>query len=405
MKIQKFCTWLVVVLFVAGIFAVCIGTVISEPQKLFDSVTKRSVYGQYHTGEASISASLQARILSLENAINTYLFGRDAGLTLNLAAEGALGKQIMQFGDSRMVRLNTGHLYDLQDAADVSGQLNEIIDMRDAYLEDTPLLFAYAQSTLYDEAMLPDRVAVLDHNMETADGILAELRAAGIECIDSRDVLNASGYPLEELILYTDQHWSSKAALLMAGEIARNLQAAGLPLAAENLEMDQFDSQTFEANFLGKYGQRIGADNVRLDDMTAFWPKYDTQIRCVTLRKASVERDQQGTFRDAAIRWDQFENDANRDYSTNAYKAYGLTEAEQHYWNEDIPEGRILVIKDSFGASVTPFLALTAHEVLGVDLRTAQKTVAQYIEEMQPDAVVMVYSQQMLRDYAYEIME
>ena len=63
------------------------------------------------------------------------------------------------------------------------------------------------------------------------------------------------------------------------------------------------------------------------------------------------------------------------------------------------------MIKDSFGASVTPFLALTAHEVLGVDLRTAQKTVAQYIEELQPDAVVMVYSQQMLRDYAYEIME
>ena len=405
MKIQKFCTWLVVVLFVAGIFAVGIGTVVTEPQKLYDSVTKRSVYGQYHTGEASLSASLQARILSLENAINTYLFGRQAGLTLNLAAEGALGKQIMQFGDSRMVRLNTGHLYDLQPAADVSGQLGEIIDMRDTYLADTPFLFAYAQSTLYDESMLPEGVAVLDHNMETADGILADLGAAGIQCIDSREVLGASGYPLEELILYTDQHWSSKAALLMAGEIARSLQEAGLPLAAENLDVDRFDSQTFESNFLGKYGQRIGADNVRLDDMTAFWPKYDTQIRCVTLRKSSVERDQQGTFKDAAIRWDQFENDANRDYSTNAYKAYGLTEAEQHYWNESVPEGRILVIKDSFGASVTPFLALTAHEVLGVDLRTAQKTVAQYIEELQPDAVVMVYSQQMLRDYAYEIME
>ena len=405
MKIQKFCTWLVVVLFVAGIFAVGIGTVVTEPQKLYDSVTKRSVYGQYHTGEASLSASLQARILSLENAINTYLFGRQAGLTLNLAAEGALGKQIMQFGDSRMVRLNTGHLYDLQPVADVSGQLGEIIDMRDTYLADTPFLFAYAQSTLYDESMLPEGVAVLDHNMETADGILADLRAAGIDCIDSREVLGASGYPLEELLLYTDQHWSSKAALLMAGEIARSLQEAGLPLAAENLDVDQFDSQTFESNFLGKYGQRIGADNVRLDDMTAFWPKYDTQIRCVTLRKSSVERDQQGTFKDAAIRWDQFENDANRDYSTNAYKAYGLTEAEQHYWNENVSEGRILVIKDSFGASVTPFLALTAHEVLGVDLRTAQKTVAQYIEELQPDAVVMVYSQQMLRDYAYEIME
>ena len=169
MKIQKFCTWLVVVLFVAGIFAVGIGTVVTEPQKLYDSVTKRSVYGQYHTGEANLSASLQARILSLENAINTYLFGRQAGLTLNLAAEGALGKQIMQFGDSRMVRLNTGHLYDLQPVADVSGQLGEIIDMRDTYLADTPFLFAYAQSTLYDESMLPEGVAV--NNVHLSDSL------------------------------------------------------------------------------------------------------------------------------------------------------------------------------------------------------------------------------------------
>ncbi|MDO4356253.1 MAG: hypothetical protein Q4E13_07080 [Clostridia bacterium] len=405
MKIQKFCTWLVVVLFIGGIFTVCIGTIVTEHAKLYGSVTDRSIYGQYRPTNATIPERIGARIQSFENSVNTYLFGREAGLSLNLAAEGALGKQIMQFGDSRMVRLNTGHLYDLQPSADVSEQLNEIVAMRDAYLADIPLLFAYAQSTLYDEAMLPEGVAALDHNMETADGILAALRAADIECIDSRQVLGDSGYALEELILYTDQHWSSKAALLMAGEIARNLQAKGLPVAAENLEFDQFDSLTYEDNFLGKYGQRIGAENVQLDDMTAYWPKYDTQMHYVAIRKSTVSIDNEGTFKDAAIRWDQFENDENRGYSTNSYKAYGLTESEQKFVNENVPEGRILVIKDSFGASVTSFLSLSAHEVWGVDMRTAQKTVKEYIDELQPDAVVIAYSQQMMRDYAYEIME
>lgn len=405
MKFQKFCTWLVVVVFIGGIFAVCIGTLITEPTKLYASVMDGSIYGQYRPVNASIPERILARIQSFENAVNTYMVGRDAGLTLNLALEDGIGKQIMQFGDSRMVRLNTGHLYDLQDKADVSEQLNEIIEMRDAYLTDVPFLFVYAQSTLYDEAMLPENLAILDYNMETADGILADLRAEDIECIDSREVLMNSGYPLEELIMYTDQHWSSKSALLMAGEIAENLQEKGLPVMAENLDIERFDSVTYEDNFLGKYGQRIGANNVQLDDMTAFWPEYDTQMHYTAIRKSAVERDLEGAFKDVAIRWDQFENDENRDYSTNSYKAYGLTESEQRYVNDSVSEGRILVIKDSFGASVTSFLSLSAHEVWGVDLRSARQTIVDYIEALQPDAVVVVYSQQMLRDYAYEIME
>ena len=399
MKIQKFCKWLVVVLFIGGIFAVCIGTVVSYPNKLYQSVTRNSIVDQYMGDDPSLAERIQARFLSFENTVNSYLFGRDAGLSLNIAMQNAMGKQIMQFGSDKMVTLNTGHLYDLVPETDVQEQLDNVIAMRDDVFGDIPMVYVYAQSTLYDEAMLPEGVAMMDHNMEIADEVVSTLENAGVEVIDSREVLNACGYPLEELILYTDQHWSSKAGLVMAGEIARNLADKGVPVAAENLDMDQFDSKTYEASFLGKYGQRIGSGNTQLDDMTAFWPKYDTDIHRVTRSRSTIDGEAQGRFEDAAIRWADFEDDKDCDYSTQSYMAYGLTEAEEIYTNNKLTEGRILVVKDSFGASVNSFLSLCAHEVWGVDLRHSEKSIEEYVQELQPDAVVFVYSQQVLRDF------
>lgn len=400
MKIQKFCKWLVVVLFLAMIFGVCIGTVAVSGHKLYESVTKHALTDQYMGENPTIADRIQARFLSFENMVNQYLFGREAGLTLNIKLEEVMGRQILQFGDDKMVTLSTGHFYDLVDYTDVSEQVQNVIDDCDEYFSDVPVLYVYAQSTLYDEAMLPEGVQMLDHNFELAEEIIDALEGAGLEVMDSRDVLNNSGYPLEELLMYTDQHWSSKAALVMAGEIAGYLEAQGVPVQADNLDMENFETQTFEDNFLGKYGQRVGASNSHLDDMTAFWPSYETDIRRITRRGNTLEADVQGSFKDVAIRWEKFENDKNCNYSTESYKAYGLTEGEEFYINENVAEGKILVIKDSFGASVNSFLSLCAHEVRGIDLRHCSGTLEDYLAEYQPDAVVYVYSQQILRDFA-----
>lgn len=399
MKIQKFCKWLVVVLFIGLIFVVGIGTVATYPNKLYESVTRHAITDQYMGDDPTVAERIKARFLSFENTVNTYLFGRDAGLTLNIAMQDAMNKQILQFGENRMVTLNTGHFYDLVDYTDVSAEVENVIAARDAYFSDIPMIYVYAQSTLYDEAMLPEGVKVLDRNFELAEDIIAQLEGAGIEVIDSRDVLNASGYPMEELLLYSDQHWSSKAGLVIAQAVAQNLQDKGVPVAAENLAMENLDSRTFEDNFLGKYGQRVGPVNSILDDMTAFWPTYDTDIHRTTYRSQETVLEAEGTFKDAVIRWECYNNDKDCDYSTEAYKAYGLTEAEEHYINNLLPEGKILIIKDSFGASVNSFMSLTAHQVVGVDLRHTERTLDEVLAAFQPDAVVYVYSQQILRDF------
>lgn len=399
MKIQKFCKWLVAVLFIVLIFTVFIGTVVSYPNKLIESVTRHSITDQYMGDDPTIAERIKARFLSFENTVNTYLFGRDAGLTLNIALQESLNKDILQFGESRMVTLDSGHLYDLVDDVDVSEQLDNVIAAKNELFGDIPMVYVYAQSTLYDESALPENVAMLDHNMEIAEEVIATLRDAGIEVIDSREVLNHCGYPLEELILYSDQHWSSKAALVIAQEVAANLQAKGLPVQAENLSMDKLDSVTYEDNFLGKYGQRVGPVNATLDDMTAFWPKYDTDIHRRTVWGPNTVVEASGRFEESVVRWEHYENDPDCDYSTYAYKAYGLTEPEEFFTNSLLPEGKILVVKDSFGASVSSFLSLTAHGVYGVDLRHTDRTLEEVVAEVQPDAVVYVYSQQVLRDF------
>lgn len=402
MKIQKFCRWLVVVLFIAMIFIGCIGTVASYPHKLYDSVTKHSITDQYMGDNPTVFERVKARFLSFENTVNSYLFGRDAGLTVNIALQNAIGKEILQFGADRMVTLNTGHLYDIVNETDVSVELNKVIEAKNTLFADIPMVYVYAQSTLYDEAMLPEGVKMLDHNMALADEIVATLKDAGVEVIDSREVLKDCGYPMEELLLYSDQHWSSKAALVMAQEVAANLQAKGLPVQAENLAMDQMNTKTYEDSFLGKYGQRIGAGNTRLDDMTAFWPVYDTDIHRHTRWSAETREEADGRFEESVVRWEEFEDDADCDYSTRGYMAYGLTEPEELFTNNLLPEGRILIVKDSFGASVSSFLSLTAHEVWGVDLRHTDRTLEEVVAELQPDAVVYIYSQQMLRDFGVQ---
>ena len=116
-------------LLIAMIFIGCIGTVASYPHKLYDSVTKHSITDQYMGDNPTVFERVKARFLSFENTVNSYLFGRDAGLTVNIALQDAIGKEILQFGADRMVTLNTGHLYDIVDETDVSVELNKVIGL------------------------------------------------------------------------------------------------------------------------------------------------------------------------------------------------------------------------------------------------------------------------------------
>ena len=345
--------------------------------------------------------NLAARIGGFTGKVSELMWHKTEMGYLNSAFQFALGKRVINTGSQNMIRLTTGHLYDLQPYKSLERNARDIAEIRETTLKDYPFLFVYEHPTLYDPAMMPKGYDALDHSTEMADEATGTLRELGVTVMDSRDVLPNSGHALGDLLMVTDQHWSTLAAITMAQNIAQYLvDTEDAPLDVDRLDLDEFNTIVHEDLFLGKYGQRVGPMGVTPDDIVEYWPKYDTWISRYTLRGQS-EENAEGPFRQSVLLADRLAPDAGRTWNIRAYTDYGLTENYTIFTNPDAPDYTILLLKDSYSAPIGAFMSLLARNVTYVDLRRTGDSLETWVERVQPDAVVMAYSLQMLRDDNY----
>lgn len=391
-------------LFLAVIFAMGILTVATDFSGLHNAFGGRRRVKSYLADPENYSQwdFLAARIRSLDDYLAENVYKADELGYFNSSLQYALGKRMVNTGGQQMLTLNSGHLYDLQNRVSMEPAIENLLAMRDTVSRDVPFLFVYEHPTIYDASQMPAGYDVLDDSDEIADDIVNRARDAGLNLIDSRDVLTASGVPLADLLMYTDQHWSTRASLTMAKSIAQELSAlTGVDMHPERLDIENFETQVFPKLFLGKYGQRIGTGNIDPDDITIYWPKYDTNIHRYTNYLGKIT-DIEGSFKESMIRWDYLEPDEGKTWNIKAYIDYGLVENHDIYRNPDGADCTILLLKDSFSASIGSFLSLVADEIYAVDLRRSDMNLEEWLRESNPDVVVVAYSLQMLRQDEYE---
>lgn len=402
-KLQLRIDIVLMAIFLIVIFFMGIMTLFTDMHGIYVAATKRDTLLSYLSDPEDYSAwdYFAARIRSVDDYLAENVYGADELGYLNSSFQYALGKRMINTGATQMVTLNSGHLFDLQNYVPMEGAIQNIVDMRDA-AGDLPFLFVYEHPTIYSADQMPEGYDVLDFSEEIAAEIVERMGQTDIPMLDSRDVLTATGLPLSDYLMYTDQHWATRASIIMAQRIAQELSdMTGVDLNAEKLDISQFNTETFPKLFLGKYGQRIGTRNIDPDDITIYWPKYDTDIRRYTNYLGDIT-EIEGSFYDSVIRWKYLEPDAGKTWNIKAYFDYGLTENHDIYRNPDGAPCTILLLKDSYSASIGSFLSLVADEVVAVDLRRSDLTLQEWIEKCNPDAVVVAYSMQMLRDDAYE---
>ena len=345
---------------------------------------------------------LSARINSFTAAISENMWLKEGMGYINSGFQYALGKKVINTGAQNMITLTDGHLYDLADYKPLERNARDIVALAEGPLAGVPFLFTYEHPTLYDQSLLPTGYEALDHSAQMADEALAALREGGVRVLDSRDVLPNSGYDMNDLLMVTDQHWSTLAALTMARAIAGEINAmTGANLDLSRLDLENLNTQRHENLFMGKYGQRVGPAYVTPDDIVEYWPKYDTHMARHSLRFKNDEQ-AEGEWRDVMTRYDRLDPDPGRTWNIVAYTYYGQVETYDILTNEDAPDFTILLLKDSYSAPIGRFLSLLCRHVIGVDLRRSEQPVEQWIEEYRPDAAVMAYSLQMLRDDEYQ---
>ena len=391
------------VLFLAVIFFMGAMTLLTDFHGVYVAATDQKLLGAYEDDLENCSPwdYFAARIRSVDNYLAGNIYGATELGYFNSSFQYALGKRMINTGASQMLTLNSGHLFDIQNYVSMEDAVKNIQDMR-AAAGDVPFLFVYEHPTIYSPDQMPAGYDVLDHSDEIAAEVVSRMAETDIPMLDSRDVLTATGLPLSAYLMYTDQHWATRASLIMAQRIAQELtDMTGIDLEPEKLDISQFNTQTFPKLFLGKYGQRVGTGNIDPDNITIYWPKYDTSIRRYTNYLGDVT-EIEGSFYDSVIRWKYLQPDAGKTWNIKAYFDYGLTENHDIYTNPDGAPCTILLLKDSYSASIGSFLSLVADQVVAVDLRRSELRLQEWVESCKPDAVVVAYSMQMLRDDAYE---
>ena len=391
-------------LFLGFVFTAFFVMAVNNAQSISDAMWKKSILSQYEPEDPDLLDRLQARVSAFTSVIADGMWLKEDMGYVNSAFQYGLGKRMINTGSQNMVTLTTGHLYDLQNYVPMAAGAEEILNLRNGPLSDLPFLFVYEHPTLYDDAMMPAGYGALDHSAEMADEAVSALREGGVEVLDSRDVLPNCGIPLDELLLRTDQHWSTLAAITMARAIAERIDdMTGAALDPALLDLENLNTLRHEKLFMGKYGQRVGPRAVTPDDIVEYWPKYDTQISRHTLR-TTTEEDASGDFRTVATRFERLEPDPGRTWNTLAYTYYGQVEAYSVFTNEAAPDVTVLLLKDSYSAPIATFMSLLARRVVAVDLRQDVGPVEEWVERYRPDVVVMAYSLQMLRsdDYAFQ---
>ena len=388
--------------FLGFVFAAFGAMLIGSGGEIMTAVRTRSNLENYLTeGDDGPLAMLSARIGAFTAAVTEHMWLKQGMGYVNSAFQYALGKKVINTGSQNMIRLTTGQFYDLADYKPLRRNAEDILALRETTLKDYPFLFVYEHPTLYDPAMLPAGYEALDHSAEMADEVTGALREGGVPVLDSREVLPDCGLPMDELLMVTDQHWSTLAAITMARSIAGEInRMTSASLDPDLIDPAQMNTLTHEKLFLGKYGQRVGPAVAQPDDIIEYWPKYDTLLTRHTKRVVSTE-EETGDFRAVAIREDRLEPEPGKTWNTLAYTYYGQVEAYNNFHNDAAPPFTILLLKDSYSAPMGPFLALLARDVITVDLRRDVEPLEKWLGEYRPDIIVMAYSLQMLRDDDY----
>ena len=393
--------------FLLTVFFLCIATVLTRGGSLLESLRYYKTKQYLTTENPGILEMASARIASLDNALSECLFFSDELGYVSAKIQYLLGKQVVNIGDASMLRTPQGYLYDMTDAFDFTDSVQEIIAFRDALDTEIPFLYVHEHTLAMgdsDADEIPPGYVDLDYSFENADGIVAAFQESGIDVLDSRQILADSGYSQDQLMLRTDHHWTPLGSLVMARRIAEEMNARlGLHLQTDLLDEERFETETFPQILLGERGQRVGAWNTPLDDVTLYFPKYATRLSRVTQKTASSEEEfYEGTFREAIIRWDAMERGKNG-YNTLSNGAYGFTEAFDHYHNDNAADLTLLVFKDSYSGQIASFLSLLFEDVVVVDPRKTELDAMHFVDLYDPDAVLVGFCQQMLMSHQYSI--
>ena len=290
----------------------------------------------------------------------------------------------------------------LTDAQPYADAVIRFRDMMEA--ENIPFLYLQSPTKEIDGYTdYPPGIAYA--SVENAQDMRDTLREADVELISFAEEFAARGVDPEMQFYRTDHHWTTQAAFEAFSITLPYLnEKYGWSLDESTAQSGNWTSLYQPQSFLGSIGRRIGQELAGLDDYTYLEPAFETSYDVFYPPSSEETPYWTGSFhhtmvRDSLLYADNVE--ANR-YASYFQYDYAELIIENKLADNDL---HIVIVKDSFALPFTAFLSTAVHKITMIDLRGFEGSVADYMTELQPDLVIVMYGNGSFTKSMYEFFD
>lgn len=327
----------------------------------------------------------------LETDYVTNLNGKLSFINFN----GLMRKTLNQHEMNNVVKLNNGYLTTIiEKVSDVDLKYEaEQVTKLQKYLKNKDIDFLYVSvpgtSSKYDP-QLP--VGVDDYSNKNLDIFISELSKNKVNYIDMRDEFKKDKLSQYDYYFKTDHHWTTEGGFYAYQKIMNNLEkTANVKIDKQVYDLSNYNIKTYKNWHLGFRGQRVGTNYAGIDDFDLITPKFDTEIINSNGTKDS--------FSNILINKEPLNN---FNYESRYTYDYTLQSFGDFVNNKATNDKNILVLSDSMGRAVNPYLVLSFKKDNMLDAYAPLILNNENLIINKPDIVVILhYSQLMLLDTSY----
>lgn len=339
-------------------------------------------------GFATLSDSFEGVLQ--KNFFNKYYYINLNGLTTKILGINSLNE---------IQKLANGHLTEFGTALDTTQYSDSVIELNE-FLSDREIDFLYIlaprKNAFYDAEFAPGYSSTSSQNI---DSMINALDEAGVYTIDMDAWFEENGWDMDDVYFTIDHHWKPESGLAAAGVTMELLSDEGMAEYQEELlAPDSYTITTLEDWFLGSHGKRVGSYYAGVDDIDVYIPNFETDYAYSALSSGTTN----WKYMDSPLDLSYTENKnlyGSDPYSIYLYGDYPLQLVTN---SEAVNDKRVLITGDSFRRTWEYFLTTQFTEVYSVDLRYyTDGTFAEYIEEIQPDIVIMCSNNNSYNDQLY----
>ncbi|NLY08324.1 MAG: hypothetical protein GXZ11_00265 [Tissierellia bacterium] len=340
------------------VLACLIGTVAKTPSKFSDTENRvlnhKIIMDRYSFFDGSFANSV-------EKYINDQFFCRQNFLDFFMQVEQLTGKRLgndVFLGEDGYLlqRYNNAKPEQIDGFVELMETFGEKLNMDKAFM----MLAPTSCDIMYDK--LPRYAPVGDQRRLSNE---LENRLGAVKYVDVYDILSATGK--NENYFRTDHHWTGKGAYKAANAFLNSVKITGLPLS-------EF-AEVKEKSFVGSLGSRSGFVSIEPEEFSYYLPPDNKSIT-VNYHGDSELTGMYDTSKD---------KDKYAKYFGGNYARVDITNPNSS------TDNTLLLIKDSYGNSMVPFLTPHYKNIIMLDSRYTLGGLESYLPE-EFDHCLIVYN-------------